>query len=210
MKTQIIPSLALIVALWCLSASAQETVPQSQDILKSYFVTGAVPTQNDFDEWIDTMFWYINATYTNSLGAAQSAQEAQAANNHKFASVYVALGLSSANLPTWTFYETNGFSSNSIVTGTVNPFGTLEHTIWLTNYFATPLTNVAGTPATGPLFFTCWEPPMSGGSFSGAGTTWQSYVVNSASGYVLKTNYFAVYVVLGVQGTNSYWFTFYQ
>jgi hypothetical protein len=45
-----------------------ETVPQMQTVLKSYFVTGAIPTEADYWELIDTEFWYINQMWTNSLG----------------------------------------------------------------------------------------------------------------------------------------------
>ena len=38
-------------------AHAQETVPQTQTVLKRYVTTGAVPTQTNYWELIDTIFW---------------------------------------------------------------------------------------------------------------------------------------------------------
>ena len=81
MKTKILLLFALLCVL-CVSAlnsSAQETVPQTQTILKSYFMTGSVPKQTNYWELIDTMFWYINATYTNSQNAVAIANAAHSA-----------------------------------------------------------------------------------------------------------------------------------
>ena len=58
---------------------AVEQVPQSQTVLKSYFVTGALPGQANYWEWMDTEFWYVNAMYTNSLVANSNATVALAA-----------------------------------------------------------------------------------------------------------------------------------
>jgi hypothetical protein len=44
-----------------------ETVPQLQTILKSYFITGAVPTEANYWELIDTLFWYANYSYQAQL-----------------------------------------------------------------------------------------------------------------------------------------------
>jgi hypothetical protein len=52
---------------------ATETVPQIQSILKSYYITGAVPSQQNYWEWIDSMFWYINSIYTNSVQTSSNA-----------------------------------------------------------------------------------------------------------------------------------------
>jgi len=52
-----------------------ETVPQTQLILNSYFIAGAIPTYAQYKEWQDTEFWYINAMYTNALAAAVSAAQ---------------------------------------------------------------------------------------------------------------------------------------
>lgn len=67
----ILASIALIV--WISDA----TVPQTQTTLKSYFQTGDRPTQAQYDELIDTMFWYIGQTYTNAQYAAQQAANLQ-------------------------------------------------------------------------------------------------------------------------------------
>lgn len=58
------------------AAPAEETVPQSQTILRSYFLTGATPGEANYWEWIDTMFWYINYMATNEAAAASWAQQA--------------------------------------------------------------------------------------------------------------------------------------
>jgi len=55
-------------------APASETVPQWQMILKSYFVTGAIPNQANYWELIDTIFYYVNAMYLNSVSAQSNAQ----------------------------------------------------------------------------------------------------------------------------------------
>jgi len=56
-----------------IAAPTSETVPQIQSVLKSYFVTGAIPTEENYWEFIDTMFWYANYFATNAAAAAQSA-----------------------------------------------------------------------------------------------------------------------------------------
>ena len=75
MKTKISP-LFILVAAVCLRPSileGQETVPQTQTILKSYFETGKIPQQTNFDEWIDTEFWYVNQIASNAAFAASNA-----------------------------------------------------------------------------------------------------------------------------------------
>ena len=74
MKTKIL-LLALLSAcsLSPATALASETVPQTQTALRSYFQTGHVPTQTNYWELIDTMFWYVASTYTNSLVTASNA-----------------------------------------------------------------------------------------------------------------------------------------
>lgn len=54
-----------------IAAPASETIPQIQSVLRSYFVTGAVPTEENYWEFIDTMFWYANYCATNASWAAQ-------------------------------------------------------------------------------------------------------------------------------------------
>jgi hypothetical protein len=65
-------SAAVAVAL-SIVQPLSEQVPQNQSVLKSYFITGAVPGENNYWEFVDTMFWYVNAAYTNSLVAATNA-----------------------------------------------------------------------------------------------------------------------------------------
>lgn len=202
-----------------LAATAQnmtgETVPQSQQVLDSYFTSNAVPGQLQYWEWIDTTFYYVMSTYTNAQAAAQAAQASAAANKRAFASMYVAPGLAAGPVQTWTYYATNGFSSNSVTVGTFNPLGTELYFIWFTNYFTVPTDSRTGTSFTGPVFFTCMEPQITGGIFTtnlnlppypGGGG-------NTPTSWVLTTNYFAFFVNLGAVGstfTNAYLFTFYQ
>ena len=88
-------------------APAVETVPQTQLILKSYFITGAVPTQANYWEGIDTAFWYINQTYIWSVQAASNAAVAVASNP---TAATEALHISNTNpMVTWT--RTNFISS---------------------------------------------------------------------------------------------------
>jgi hypothetical protein len=61
-----------------IGAPASETVPQLQTVLKSYYITGAVPTEDNYWEFIDTMYWYANYCATNANWAAQSAAAVQA------------------------------------------------------------------------------------------------------------------------------------
>lgn len=172
-----------------------ETVPQSQSVLDSYFITNAVPSQLAYWEWIDTMFYYIQSTYTNSLAAAQSAQASQAANDRKFASLYF-FSFDDDNLPIWTFYETNGFVSNSISSG-----GTGGNAwLYITNYFSAPR---ASNP---PVFFTLTTPVAGSDVLT-------NYQLTVGSGgpltYLLTSNYFAVFIS-GASWSNNYWFQFYQ
>ncbi len=51
-------------------------VPQSQATLKSYFETGDKPSQAQFAEVIDTMFWYINDLNARTAAAEQAAADA--------------------------------------------------------------------------------------------------------------------------------------
>jgi hypothetical protein len=70
-------SIIIVLAILAVSLIVwAETVPQTQTVLKSYFITGSVPTQNDYYEFIDTMFYYIGWTYTNAQAAAASASNA--------------------------------------------------------------------------------------------------------------------------------------
>ncbi len=73
---------------------AVETVPQTQLILNSYFITGAYPTYANYKEWQDTMFWYINSIYTNSLLSSYNASNAAAQFNAQPYRAYASVGLS--------------------------------------------------------------------------------------------------------------------
>ena len=74
MKTKIV--LALVLLLVLAFVRADETVPQTQTVLKSYFTTGAVPTETNYAELIDTMFYYVAAASSNATAAAASAASA--------------------------------------------------------------------------------------------------------------------------------------
>jgi len=74
----VVKLIALAVALLvfiAVMACKSETVPQTQSVLHSYFTTGNRPTQTNYWEFIDTMFWYANQTYSNSVYAAQQASK---------------------------------------------------------------------------------------------------------------------------------------
>lgn len=68
-QKQLLTWTAIVLGLVIAVTIYSETVPQTQTVLKSYFVTGAIPTETNYDELIDTMFWYIGWTYTNALNA---------------------------------------------------------------------------------------------------------------------------------------------
>jgi hypothetical protein len=69
--------------------SPAQTIPQTQTVLQSYFVTGAVPTQTQYQELIGTMFWYANQTYSNSLVAASNSAALTAQYKSAFGAVPV-------------------------------------------------------------------------------------------------------------------------
>lgn len=58
-------------------------IPQSQATLKSYFETGDMPSQAQFAELIDTMFYLYNEVVASSAAAASDAADAlDAVNNY--------------------------------------------------------------------------------------------------------------------------------
>ena len=120
-------------------APATETVPQSQTILKSYFLTGSVPTEANYWEWIDTWFWYVSETYSNSMVAANSALLAQQAAASAAAMVSFNLYSQCANPEIVEIINTKGFASNAVqsVGAPCNPGGDIN----FTNWFSVPLTN---------------------------------------------------------------------
>jgi hypothetical protein len=54
------------------------TIPQTQTVLQSYFQTGDMPSQDQFDELIGTMFYLFNESVSNAAAAAASAAAAAA------------------------------------------------------------------------------------------------------------------------------------
>ncbi|HEY4416854.1 MAG TPA: hypothetical protein VGO57_14275 [Verrucomicrobiae bacterium] len=91
-----------------LVASGTESVPQIQTVLKSYFVTGYKPKQNNYWELIDTMFWYINQTYIYS----QQAQQAASAMTNLVSQFYVARGVVNLVSPSAPVIETGAQNIN--------------------------------------------------------------------------------------------------
>jgi hypothetical protein len=57
------------------------TVPQTQTILESYFQTGDMPTQDQFQEFIDTMFYLYEQMTEAAADAATAAAAATATAN---------------------------------------------------------------------------------------------------------------------------------
>ncbi|MDE2106252.1 MAG: hypothetical protein KGL39_54030 [Patescibacteria group bacterium] len=90
-----------------------ETVPQSQAALNSYFVTGATPSQTNYAELIDTVFYYVNVIASNAA-VAQSAALAAASQAHCSANFIASNGYwqvvsSSACSFTWMPITNNSF-----------------------------------------------------------------------------------------------------
>jgi len=72
MKNKILLIFTSLVLLLIALNLCRATVPQTQTVLKSYFQSNSIPTQAQYAELIDTMFWYANQTYSNSVSAASS------------------------------------------------------------------------------------------------------------------------------------------
>ena len=137
MKTKIL-LLALLSAcsLSPATALASETVPQTQTALRSYFQTGHVPTQTNYWELIDTMFWYVASTYTNSLVTASNAA-AELAVSPVAARVRVVI----TNTPPFiTTSRMGGLTNIAVNTGTATGY-----LVDFTNYFSAPMADTAYT-----------------------------------------------------------------
>jgi hypothetical protein len=121
---------------------ALETVPQWQSILKSYFINGAVPTEQNYWELIDTTFYYINQTYLNSLFSANNAVIAATRSANVFATaIFTVTNVgNNINLGGMIGVETNGFSS-TLFGGYSGGAG--NGGFRMTNYFQNTLTNFA-------------------------------------------------------------------
>lgn len=72
-----ITAFLIVVAIGLIVWISNATVPQTQTTLKSYFQTGLRPSQAQYAELIDTMFWYAGQSYTNAQYAAQQAANLQ-------------------------------------------------------------------------------------------------------------------------------------
>jgi hypothetical protein len=122
-------------------APAAETVPQWQSILKSYFITGAVPSEQNYWETIDTLFFYINQSYLNSLAAASNAVLAATRSANVFATtIFTVTNFGNTFFTGIKIQETNGFNSSAF--GYYSS-GAGHGGFRLTNYFTAPLTNPA-------------------------------------------------------------------
>lgn len=160
-----------------------EQVPQAQTVLDSYFVTNAMPGQLQYWELIDTLFYHVNATYTNAQAAAQSASAATAASQGAVGTLHFVLhGMQQSGTPSCVLLATNGFT-NVVINAFLN--GSTA-TVDMTNYFATPLDGngfVEGgaiAPNSSTVFWaTNWETPT-----TSWGTTSNYLWVNMSSGAV--------------------------
>ena len=134
-------ALAILASgFWLLTPAlrAAETVPQTQTVLKSYFTTGNVPTQTNYWELIDTMFWYVNAIYTNSQTASSNAALAVALSP----SLGTFQLTANNSFPQAAIAHTNNIASLGYSYG--NNSGAL---FWhITNYFSNPMVNTAYIP----------------------------------------------------------------
>lgn len=115
--------------------TSRATVPQTQSTLKSYFVSNAIPTQAQYAELIDTMFWYVSAIYTNSIAAKASAAQAGAA--YQAAQEIVFTGTIGGVSITYT----NGYNVSSVsVTNSIYSSGGNDYyTVYLTVNFTSAL-----------------------------------------------------------------------
>jgi hypothetical protein len=139
MKIKIILIIGIILLSFTHFVKAQgmpgEVIPQSQSALDSYFVTNATPSQLAYWELIDTMFFYVQMTYSNSLAAAQSAATV---SNSQFCVTAIFSLAYDGTTPSVTMLHANGFSSNSWAFVSGNQF-------MVTNYFASPMPDMLWT-----------------------------------------------------------------
>lgn len=127
MKTKLLAFFILASACFLLA----ETVPQTQTTLKSYFnPTGAIPTTNDYNELIDTTFFYINSMWTNSQAAAASAASAASA-----APAVVAVGwMETVTTQAWTL--SRNVNVSNVIFGPLVGSAYYPTTILFSNYMA--------------------------------------------------------------------------
>lgn len=179
-----------------------ETVPQSQAVLDSYFSSNSIPGQQQYWEWIDTMFYYVAATFTNSQAAAQSASIAQAAAQTQVATVYLWFSGGTAANAKAVIYQSTGFSSN-VVAGYLNVPSSFSFAYY-TNYFMVPL---AQSP---PPFYAVWSIPY-GGGLASSETAFQPLTGPDNSGSVtVTTNTVVLYLQGQATTTNLFYIAIYQ
>lgn len=137
MKTKIIILLCALAFwgtdLWSV-LRAQETVPQTQTILKSYFVTGNVPTQTNYMEFIDTMFFFIQTMATNAWQMASNAQVIAASGPRATIRWQIIDYAGAGALAS----DTNNVSTNFWGYTTSGSGASLTYIFYLTNFFRVP------------------------------------------------------------------------
>jgi hypothetical protein len=119
-------------------APAQETVPQWFSILKSYFITGSVPTEQNYWEFVDTLQWYIQSIYTNSVVISSNALYLAGVSPITGGSTFC---LSNA-APFFNVISTNGNSGP--ITGAVGQSGgpgTYTYSGFITNWISPPFSD---------------------------------------------------------------------
>ncbi|MDR3458013.1 MAG: hypothetical protein P4N60_11245 [Verrucomicrobiae bacterium] len=138
-KLKYIVILAIFSLFGVMIVKSLETVPQTQTVLKSYFVQGAHPSSTNYAELIDTMFYYILATYSNAQQAAVSAAAAQtvwqAVGNMSVTgsgATTTNLVISSSNVSSVTVTNLGNFSINELGSGQVS-FSNYRFTVTFAN-----------------------------------------------------------------------------
>lgn len=129
-------------------------IPQSQSILKSYFETGDFPTQAQFAEFIDTMFFLYQDAQANAANALAAANSALAQANKMVPAVFVFIGVptgTGTGSPITTIY----YSANVIVPVTRINTATLYNGARINLTAALPNTNYRLEA------LNCTEPPPS-------------------------------------------------
>jgi hypothetical protein len=127
--------LALVVGVARAQFMQGETVPQSQAVLDSYFASNAVPNQLQYWELIDTMYYYVEAAYTNTLAAQMQTSNSA---NAIAASYILTISNSTGANGFIGIMHNNGIASNTFSYGG----GIFE----ITNWFINPMQDVNYAP----------------------------------------------------------------
>ena len=117
------------------------TIPQTQTILKSYFQTGSEPTQDQFAEFIGTMFYLYQGTLNAANAAIATADATQAAQAGAPGPVVIANIVNNAVVGTLTgvtsWLQQAGFGSNWILTFAA-PFANTNYKVLVTGNLPQP------------------------------------------------------------------------